>query len=75
MIEIFGAQWCGPCRDAKALCEAKRVPHVFKDVDDPSVAEEMDRRAPGFRTLPQIFHAGKPVGGFDDLKRYLRGQS
>lgn len=67
-IEIYTTPICGYCRMAKRLLESKGV--SFREFDvmaDPALRSEMTRRASGGRTVPQIFIAGRHVGGCDDL--------
>jgi glutaredoxin 3 len=67
-IEIYTQWGCGYCARAKALFEAKGVAYTEYDVTmgGPKKAE-MVERAPGSRTVPQIFIDGKHIGGCDDL--------
>lgn len=66
-IEVYASMWCGYCRRAKALLDAKAVPYVEYDVDmEPGRRQEMMTRGGGY-TVPQIFIDGKPVGGCDEI--------
>ncbi len=67
-VEIYTTPFCGYCHAAKRLLSAKNVGFTEIDVSgDPSKRAEMMQRAPGSRTVPQIFIGGKPVGGFDEI--------
>ncbi|HEX9808945.1 MAG TPA: glutaredoxin 3 [Alphaproteobacteria bacterium] len=66
-IEIYASMWCGYCRRAKALLDAKGVSYVEHDVDsDPRGRGAMVARGGG-GTVPQIFVDGRPIGGWDEL--------
>ena len=67
-VEIYSTPWCPFCLAAKRLLERKGV--SFEDTDvsgNAALRQEMMRRANGRHTVPQIFIAGKHVGGSDDL--------
>jgi len=72
-VEIYTKAWCGFCLRAKSLLEEKGVDFVEYDVTmgGPD-KEEMLRRKPDARTVPQIFIDGKAIGGSDDLARLDR---
>lgn len=66
-IEIYTTGYCGYCRRAKSLLEAKRAAYEEIRVDEhPERRAEMNARS-GRRTVPQIFINGTAVGGCDDL--------
>ena len=75
MIEelvIYGAPGCSYCVKAKELANRKgiRVQYVDLSVDEKAkkfIIEEI-----GARTVPQVFHEDKHIGGYDDLAEYLR---
>jgi glutaredoxin 3 len=67
-IEIYVSPWCGYCARAKALLSKKGV--AFQEIDimaQPQRRAEMLERAGGRTSVPQIFIAGRHVGGCDDL--------
>lgn len=67
-VEIYSSALCGFCRAAKQVLSAKGVEFQEYSVDrDPSVREEMMRRAGGRTSVPQIFVDDTHVGGFDDM--------
>ncbi len=68
IIEIYSKFSCPFCSRAKQLLTAKGAEYVEYDVTMDQVKRaEMVERAPGARTVPQIFIGGQAVGGFDDL--------
>jgi glutaredoxin len=43
-IVIYGADWCGDCRRAKRLLDARGAAYIWVDVEgDPGMAEEARR--------------------------------
>lgn len=68
-VEIYTKFACGFCYRAKALLEGKGVRYIEYDISgDGAKRDEMVERAPGARTVPQIFIDGRPIGGSDDLR-------
>lgn len=67
-VEIYTQWGCGYCHRAKALLDSKGVAYEEYDVTmgGPKRAE-MIERAPGARTVPQIFINDRLIGGSDDL--------
>ena len=67
-IEIYSTAMCPYCVAAKNLLLSKGLPYRELRIDaDANARREMLARAPGFRTVPQIFINGVHVGGFDQL--------
>jgi glutaredoxin 3 len=67
-IEIYTKMFCGYCHRAKRLLDSKGVEYVEYDITmNGPKRDEMVARAPGARTVPQIFIDDVPVGGSDDL--------
>ena len=67
-IEIYSPAICPYCIAAKNLLKTKGLDWRELRIDaDPAARAEMLRRAPGARTVPQIFINGTHVGGFDQL--------
>ena len=67
-VEIYTKAFCGFCTRAKFLLEQKGV--AFEEYDitmGGPKREEMMERAPGARTVPQIFIDDTLVGGSDEL--------
>lgn len=66
-VEIYTTPTCPYCIAAKGLLKKKNVTYTEIDVSrDPALRDAMTARA-GRRSVPQIFIAGKHVGGCDDL--------
>jgi GrxC family glutaredoxin len=68
-VVIYTTSYCPYCFGAKALLRSKNVEFEEVDVtDDPARRAQMERLS-ARRTVPQIFIDGRPVGGFDDIRR------
>jgi glutaredoxin 3 len=67
-IDIYSTAMCPYCVAAKNLLKARGLDFKELRIDaDPIARREMLQRAPGARTVPQVFINGTHVGGFDDL--------
>ena len=67
-VEIYTQWGCPYCTRAKALLDGKGVAYVEYDVTmDTKKRAEMVERAPGARTVPQVFVDGVSYGGSDDI--------
>lgn len=67
-VEIYTSPFCGYCARAKRLLTSKGVDYVEYDVlADSALRDEMQKRAPGSYTVPQVFIDGVAVGGSDDI--------
>jgi glutaredoxin 3 len=67
-VEIYTTPFCPYCQRAKELLKRKKV--AFDEIDvmmDAGRRQEMNRRAKGRRTVPQIFIDDVGVGGCDEL--------
>ena len=67
-IEIYSTAMCPYCIAAKNLLQSRGLSWRELRIDaDANARREMLARAPGARTVPQIFVNGVHVGGFDQL--------
>ncbi|MGV8998057.1 MAG: glutaredoxin 3 [Parvibaculaceae bacterium] len=67
-VTIYTTMSCPYCHRAKTLLGKKGV--AFNEIDvgqDVNLRAEMEKRANGGYTVPQIFIGEKHVGGCDDL--------
>ena len=68
LVEIYTKGFCPYCWRAKHLLDSKQVEYREIGVDmGGEMRQEMIRRANGRTTVPQIFIAGRHIGGCDDL--------
>ena len=67
-VEIYTRWYCGYCSRAKRLLDTHGVEYDERSLDgDQRAQAEMIERANGRSTVPQIFIAGRHIGGCDDL--------
>ena len=67
-VVIYSSMMCGFCYRAKALLNQKNIPFREIGVDmNPKARKEMQDRAGGRTSVPQIFIDDKHVGGCDEL--------
>lgn len=66
-VKIYVADYCPYCRRAEALLTQKGIPFDAMDVTDDEKTRAWLVETTGFKTVPQIFIDGKPIGGFDHL--------
>ena len=67
-VDIYTKFGCGYCFRAKRLLDEKGVEYEEFDITmGGPKREEMVARAPGARTVPQIFVGDTHVGGSDEL--------
>ena len=67
-VRIYTSPICPYCVRAKALFAKKGVP--FEEIDvymDEGARKDMESRACGARSVPQIFIGERHVGGCDEL--------
>ncbi len=68
-VEIYTRRGCPYSRAARRLLEEEGITYDEIDVtDDAGRRAEMERRAGGRTTVPQVFFGGRHVGGYDDLQ-------
>ena len=67
-IEVFSASDCGYCQRAKALLDRRGLVYEERDIAaDPASREELRRRLPRAKAIPQVFVDGRHIGGYEDL--------
>jgi glutaredoxin 3 len=67
-IDIYTTMFCGYCQRAKALLAQKGA--AFTEIDvmaDAERRQEMQKRAGGRTSVPQIFIDGQHIGGYQEL--------
>lgn len=81
-VIVFGASWCGACRETEAFLRGRGIPFVERDVErEPGAREDMMRRAQRAgispRGIPVIDFRGRIIQGFDReaLERAIRETS
>lgn len=67
-VEIYTWRSCPFCIRAKQLLKSKGVDFIEYSIDgDEAARSQMQKRANGRRSVPQIFINNQHVGGCDDL--------
>lgn len=67
-VVMYTTAWCPYCVRARRLLDAKGVRYTDIRVDaEPERRAEMEARAEGRTSVPQIFIDDLHVGGFDDM--------
>ena len=67
-VEIYTRDLCGFCLRAKQLLKQKGWDFTEINISEqPEKRTEMEQRAEGARTFPQIFIDGEHIGGCDEL--------
>ena len=66
-VRIYTTSYCGYCRAAKALLGERSVQYEEIDCTDDGDTRRWLVEQTGQRTVPQIFIADVPVGGFSEL--------
>ncbi len=67
-VEIYSKKVCPYCVSAKRLLDKKGVRYKEIDVENDDAKRLWLVEVTGQRTVPQIFVAGKPLGGFSDIE-------
>lgn len=73
MIEIYGAPWCGYCKEALNLAEQQESHETrYYNIEVGRNKEMLLNRLPEKpKTIPQIFVDNEHIGGYDELVEYL----
>lgn len=67
-VELYTKGHCPYCKRAKALLTEKGIAYQEYSLDtNPSLRDEMIKRANGGFTVPQIFINDSHIGGCDDM--------
>ena len=66
-VKIYTRQWCGYCTRALRLLDAKGVAYEHVDTTNDPQTRAWLVTATRQSTVPQIFIAGRSIGGCDEL--------
>tara|TARA_B100001175_G_scaffold287641_1_gene270227 strand:+ start:1359 stop:1589 length:231 start_codon:yes stop_codon:yes gene_type:complete len=66
-VEIYSKSNCSYCVMAMNFFDSKGIKYDVYSTDNPDVFNEMLKRNPSARTLPQIFIDDELIGGYTDL--------
>ncbi len=75
MVTVYTKDYCRYCEAAKALLKDKSIPYqeIKLKPEDDKTWQDLVKRS-GMRTVPQIFHNDKLIGGFDQLSALDKSQ-
>ena len=66
-VEIYSKSNCTYCVMAMNFFDSKKIKYEVYSADDPDIFDEMLKRNPQARTVPQIFIDDISIGGYTDL--------
>ena len=66
-VEIYSKSNCSYCVMAMNFFDSKGIAYDVYSADDPDIFDEMLKRNPQARTVPQIFIDDILIGGYTDL--------
>jgi glutaredoxin-related protein len=69
---IFMADWCAWCQKAKDLLQEHGEWPLYLDVSDPAVKALLVYL--DHKTIPQVYHNGDLIGGYEALQTFLENQ-
>jgi glutaredoxin len=72
---IFSNSDCGYCQDVKDLLTSKNIKYKEQQITKENIFDiydAIDEYTNKYRYTPIIFHNGKFIGGYIDLKKYLK---
>ncbi len=72
MFDMYTRPTCFWCLRAKHLLESKGISYRNLDINNDDLRKELKIKAPGIKTIPQIFKDGKRIGGYEDLVEYFK---
>ena len=72
MFDMYTRPTCFWCVRAKYLLESKGFSYRDLDINNDNLRKELKIKAPGIKTIPQIFKDGKRIGGYEDLVEYFK---
>ena len=71
LTTVWSKDNCSYCDQARALLTQRRIKNEKKKIGHGYTKEQLLEEVPTARTVPQIVINGKPIGGFNELKRYI----
>ena len=74
MFDMYTRPTCFWCVRAKHLLESKGIIYRDLDINNDNLRKELKIKAPGIKTIPQIFKDGKRIGGYEDLVEYFKNK-
>ena len=73
-VEIYSKSNCSYCVMAKNYCESNGIDYIEYNVENIPTFNELLKRHPAARTMPQIFINDDLIGGYTDLMAWLENK-
>lgn len=76
-LKVYGTQNCSYCTKAKEFLELNDLKYTYialEELTDEDLHIVLNQLAPGAKTVPIILIDGKWIGGFTEMKEYLRSE-
>lgn len=70
IIEVYSKNNCPYCSEATKLLQTLNLPFEEKKVGIDVTREQLLKRIPSARSVPQIIIDGKCIGGYIELTKY-----
>lgn len=74
VFRVFKTTMCPYCVAAVHLLKQKNLPHETIDISGNDEARQTLTARTGMRTVPQIWHGGTFVGGYQELVPYVKSK-
>jgi len=71
-VVVWSKYNCTFCDQAKSLLGQREIAFEEKKIGDGYSKEELLEEIPTARSVPQIIIDGKAIGGFSELKEFLK---
>jgi len=65
-VRVYTKDYCPYCTMAKKLLEGRGISYEEIEIKEPQEMMDLVAKS-GMRTVPQIFHGEKLIGGYDQL--------
>jgi len=69
---VWSKPMCPYCDMAKSLLKQKEIEYEERKIGEGWTKEQLLEAVPGVRSVPQILLDDKLIGGYDQLKEYLK---
>ena len=69
---VWSKDACPFCDQAKRLLESRGIEYEERNVSHSWTKEQLLAAVPGARSVPQIFLEDRLIGGYTELREYLR---
>ena len=69
---VWSRDQCAYCEQAKNLLKSQNIQYEERNISHGYTREQLLEAVPGARTVPQIFLEDRLIGGYTELREYLR---